>query len=603
LLKQIFLSFIAIALIVLGVDIYKKNIINRTFDMACGPASYGIAKHFNPERGPYFGLLRGDDDSGMIIDSLGFAKPENAVGLRDADVFSTVVRNDTIDAESEPYFAPEIIGEQQTYTIDIAINGASVGDPVRGWIDFNGNGNFEEDEKASTEYNTGNKVSLTWRLPLNLNPSLTFLRIRTCESTFVENLESPSEAVKTGEVEDYPVRITKTIVPQADLKDYIDFLPYNGKSVASEILPIISDLTIGKNKISIKLSGTMPDIVGINNLHEPSITGLRIGHEDTTKVDINNPMIVTLKPSVSLENINFQIIDIDAGDNIKVEGFNKGVPVSPFISNCIDNFFYQYNSVTKLIYGNPANDAGNGKLMPSSLSMSVNVCFKGFVDSIKLSYADSEPGSSGTFTIGNFNARKHNIPDVEIEQFSAKENAATELLSWKMSKSYHLLSYSIERSYDNVIFETIGTKSIANGKDSLYAFTDHTISPIINYCFYRLKKVAFDNHVSYSPIYRVKRNEFISTSGFVTDKFEFTTQIKAILLKDMKGEIKVTLYDYNGTIFGNWRFENKKETDTINLGNLASIPVNIYYVQVTNNTNRYTVEVNKEVNVEATHGK
>ncbi len=597
------MSFIALALIVLGVDIYKKNILNRTFDMGCGPISYGLAKHFNPERGPYFGLLRGDDDRSMRIDSLGFAKPENAVGFRDADAFSTIVRNDTIDAESEPYFAPEIIGEKQTYTIDISINAANAGDPVRGWIDFNGNGSFEDDEKASAEYSSGNKVSLTWRLPLDLNPSLTFLRIRTCERTFIENLESPTESVKTGEVEDYPVRITKTIVPQADLKEYIDFSPFAGKSIPAEILHIINNLPIGKNKISITLSGTKADIIGINNLHEPSITGLRVGHEDTTKVDVNNPITVTLKPSVSLENVNFQIIDIDAGDNIKVEGFNKGVVVSPFISNCIDNFFYQYNSVTKLIYGNRANDAGNGKLMPSSLSMSVNVSFKGFVDSIKLSYADSEPGSSGTFTIGNFNARKYNMPEVEIVQFSAKENADAEILSWKMNKSYHLLSYAIERSYDNVIFETIGTKSIGTGKDSLYTFTDNTISPIINYCFYRIKKVAFDNHVSYSSIYRVKRNEFISTSGFITDKFEFNKEIKAILLKDMKGEINVTLYDYNGAIFRNWQFDNKKEADTLNLGNLAGVPVNIYYIQLTNNGNKYTIEVNKEAIVDTTHGK
>ena len=306
--NHILLILIMILLIFLGVDLYKKNIANRTFDIGCAPASYGFAQHFDPEKGPYFGKLRGDNDRDIILEGIAFSKSENMKGVSDNDAFPSTNNHEAINKNSEPDFAPEIIGERQSYSIIIPINNATAGEPIRGWIDFNGNGIFEEDEKAAGEYISGTSVNLTWRLPLILHPSLTYLRIRTCERTFVENIESPSRSVETGEVEDYVVRITKTIIPQADLKESIDFLPFNGKNGLKDVLPIINNLILGKNNISIKISGTNPEIIGINNLHEASITGLLIGHNSNKAVTNNNPIVLTLKASTLLENINFQLL-------------------------------------------------------------------------------------------------------------------------------------------------------------------------------------------------------------------------------------------------------------------------------------------------------
>jgi hypothetical protein len=313
-LKKKFLLFVVcVFLVVLGFDLYTKNIANRTFDIGCGPSSYGLAQHFGPEKGPYFGKLRGDNDRDIILDHIAFSKIENIKGLKDNDAFPRTNLNERININSEPDFAPEIIAEKQSYSVSIPINAAIAGDPVRGWIDFNGNGVFDEDEKAAAEYISGPTVNLTWRLPLILNPSLTYLRIRTCERTFVENIESPSRSVETGEVEDYVLRITKTITPRADLKESIDFLPFAGKNGIKDVLPIINNLIIGKKNISIKLSGTNPEIIGINNLQEASLTGLLIGHNSNTAITSNNPIVLTLKANELLENVNFQLLDIDAG--------------------------------------------------------------------------------------------------------------------------------------------------------------------------------------------------------------------------------------------------------------------------------------------------
>lgn len=594
--KQILLIFVSVVLIFLGVDLYKRNIANRTFDIGCASTSYGLAQHFDPEKGPYFGKHRGDNDRDIIIDSVAFAKSENMIGTKDNDGFPRVNKNEVININSEPDFAPEIIAEKQSYSISIPINAAEAGDPVRGWIDFNGNGIFEEDEKAAGEYISGATVNLTWRLPLILNPSLTYLRIRTCERTFVENIESPSRSVKTGEVEDYVVRITKTITPQADLKESIDFLPFAGKNGIKDVAPIINNLMIGKNNISIKISGTTPEIIGINNLQEPSLTGLLIGHNSNTALTNNNPIVLTLKASALLENVNFQLLDIDGGDKIKIQGYRKGEVVAPSINNLIDNFYYQFNNITSEVYSNMHTNAGADSMMASCLSMSVNVNFSGFIDSVKLTYTDTSPSSTGTFTIGNFSARKYNIPETNIEQFTTYEIEETQILYWKISKNNRLLSYFVERSYDNVTYETIGSKFIKNTKDSLFSFVDKDISPAINYCFYRIKTMTDDNHVSFSQTYRIKRNESTTTSGFITEKFNFNSEINVILLKDMTGQIKVNLYDYKGGNYGNWNFENKKAKDVLLLNNLSNIPENMYYIQIINNTNKYNLEVNKVIN-------
>ncbi len=580
----------------LGIDLYRKNVLFRKGDLGDAPKSYGIATHYNPEKGPYFGANRGDDDDQNAIDSsmFVFATVDNAIGSNDEDAFLYNAKNLDINANSSPLFIPEISAEEPVYSLKIPVNGAEAGDPVRGWIDFNGNGKFEEDEKAGTQYKYGTFVTLTWRLPLHLNTMLTYLRIRTCKSIYATEIEFPDGATTTGEVEDYVVRIMKSIVPSSELKEYIDFTPFDGVNGIKETAPIINNLKIGDRKIAVKLLGN-PEIVGITNRHDATITGLRIGHEDTSHRDKANPIIVIFKSDSLLENVNFQLIDIDGGDRIKIEGFKNGTPVSFSISNLTDNYFHQFNAVLNEVYSDGGTDAGTDSLISSSLDMSVNVGFNDFIDSIKLTYTDDFIESSGTFTIGNFSSRKYNLPGVVVQNFIAAELEDAINLNFKIPNAFHISSYLIERGYDGVLYENVGAVSLKNSHDTAFAFADKTLPPVVQYCYYRIKIVEIDNHVSYSPVLRVRKKGSISLSGFKTSNPSFSSTIDLMLLTDMPNKIKVNMYDYEGKKTGYWEFGDKKKNDVLLLGNFDKLPDNIYYFEIINQDKKYLIEVYKNI--------
>jgi GEVED domain len=597
LIKNILFSVITLAITGLGVNLYKKNVLFREADYGDAPVTYGLAKHYNPNAGPYFGQNRGDDDSKVLnLDSLIFATTDNGDGKNDEDAFLYNGNNTSINSNSLPLFIPEIRAEEPVYTLKIPIKDAEPGDPVRGWIDFNGNAKFDEDEKAATQYKDGAFVILTWRLPVQLNTALTYLRLRTCKQIYVEEIEFPNGAATSGEVEDYVVRIIKSIIPSPELKEYIDFTPFDEASGLKTVAPIIGNLKIGDKKIHIKVLNN-PEIIGINSRHDAGITGLRIGHEDTTVRNKKNPIIVTLNADELLENVNFQLIDIDGGDRIKIEGYNKGMPVPFSINNLTDNYFYQFNTELNEIYSDASTDAGTDSLIPSSLDMAININFKDFIDSIKLTYTDDALESSGSFTIGNFSTRKYNFPPVNIQNFSAAEKEDSINLNWILKNAFHISSYLIERSYDGILYETVGSKQLKNSPDTSFSFTDNTLPPVMQYCYYRIKIVEIDNHYSYSPVLRFRKKGSISLSGFKTSNPSFTSTVDLMLLTDMPGKITVTMHDYAGKKTGLWLFENKLKNDILMIGNFDKLPDDIYYIEISNQDKKYLIEVYKNVTV------
>jgi hypothetical protein len=595
LIKNILFSLITLAIACMGINLYKKNVLFIKADYSDAPVSYGLAKHCNPTAGPYFGQIRGDDDSkGQNFGSLIFATADNAGGKNDEDAFSYGGNNTLVTSTSLPLFINEIRAEEPVYTLTIPIKSANPGDPVRGWIDFNGNEKFEDDEKAGTVYKDGASVILTWRLPLQLNATLTYLRIRTCKQMYAEEIEFANSTATTGEVEDHVVRIIKSIIPSPEQKEYVDFMPFNEINGIRAIAPIINNLKIGDKKIHIKVLNN-PEIIGINSRHDAGITGLRIGHEEQTIRDKKNPIIVIFKLAALLENVNFQIIDIDGGDRIKIEGFKKGAPVSFSINSLTDNYFYQFNATLNEVYSNGSTDEGSDSLNPSALDMAINIGFNDFIDSIKLTYTDDYVKISGTFTIGNFSARKYNLPKVLVQNFIAAETEGTINLSWKIPSVLHLSSYLIERSYDGVLYETIGTKLITNSYDTAFAFDDKTLAPVVQYCYYRIKMVEIDKHYSYSPVVRVRKKGSVSLSGFKTSNAEFTATIDLMLLIDMPGKIKVNMYNYEGAKTGYWEFEDKKKNDIFLLGNFDKLPEDTYYIEIINQNKKYLIEVYKNI--------
>jgi GEVED domain len=582
------LGLIALVLTGLGFDLYKRNILYRTSDKGDAPNSYGIATHYKPEQGPYFGSKRGNNDGTdtFYYEKKIFATADNVSWGGDEDAFKNT-SSDTL----LPVFLPEVFVENETYALTIPIKDAEPGDPVKGWIDFNGNGRFDKTEKASAFYGIGNTVSLTWVLPFELNPKLTYARIRTCKKIYEQDLEFPDGEVKSGEVEDYVVRIVKSLPPSSELRDYIDFHSFYGTAGAANTSSVINKMKIGSREIAFKISGTAPEVIGINNLHEASITGLRIGH-DEVEVGEKNPIILTVKTDSVVENLSFQLIDIDGGDRVKIEGFRKGVPVSFSVGNITDNYFYEFNDDIHEIYSTGYTDAGNDSFIPSSLDMAITVFFEGFADSIKLTYSD-EAGTSGTFSMANFSIRRFSSSPVLIQHFTSTENAEAIDLSWNTLNYQNAKLFSIERSNDGILFEVAGQKQAKDCIEGNCTFKDSTLSPALQSCYYRIKIIETDNHTDHSPLFRMRRNIAPGLTGFKTESEVFTSDITVKMLIDMPGVINVNLYDYQAQRIRNWVYTDKKRDDTLSITGLNMLTEGSYYIQLLNDGKKYLVEVFK----------
>jgi hypothetical protein len=588
-LKNIVYSLLLLIILILGVLKTREHLFNRLSDDGDAPNSYGLALHYKPDEGPFLGKKRGNSNN-LNNDTIAFADSHNPNQNRD-DAFPFLGDTTDVEAYNKPLLAPDIIAEDDVYNLSVPLSNASIGDPVRGWIDFNGNGIFEDTEKASTEYKSSGTVILSWRLPLDLKNVLTIMRLRTCSRLYKEEIEFPNGKATTGEVEDYAVRISKTNIPSTEIKEKLDFSPFIEIEGAENIKSIIKNMAFGNVKFAITLGGAAPDVIGINDKHDASVTGLRIGHFTETIVDYKKPIIVYFKSASLLENFNFQIIDIDGGDKIKIEGFNKGKPVEFEISNLSDNYYAQYNSITKEVYGDISADAGGEQFIQSSLDMGVNIKFSNFIDSVKLTYVDDSPQSSGTFTLGNFTVRKYQLEDVMVKDFAAKDEGESVRLTWETLKNENLSSYAIERSVDGETYETINTSKSTNSAQA--KFIDNTLSPAFQICFYRIKLIEKDNHISYSSVFRLRRNLSQSLLGFKPLDFNFMKKdsIQLLLLKDMPGEIKLNMYNYGAKKVKEWVFKDKKKSDTIVLTRLLDLPESIYYIEIFNNNNKFLAEI------------
>ncbi len=135
---------------------------------------------------------------GALIDSEGNYQPSVGANLDDTTGID--------DEDSIPMPSPLVAYPGLTYSqpnVVCAGNGY-----VTGWVDWNGDGTFDAGEASNTALCSGGSVSLTWTVPANVATSSSYLRLRM-GSTAAASQQATGLAATPGEVEDYPISITK----------------------------------------------------------------------------------------------------------------------------------------------------------------------------------------------------------------------------------------------------------------------------------------------------------------------------------------------------------------------------------------------------------
>ena len=183
-------------------------------DKGDAPSSYGEAVHAITENGtvsqPYLGTVKADVD----IDT-----PNKVKEPWKTDDINTPVSSSGPDegeqeltGQNNNYF--NYLASNQTHTLDVIANtGNNDTSFVRGWVDFNNNGVFDEGEASEvvTVPRTGangSTIKLVFKnSPQITNTDLDYLGVRVRTSLAKDSILKPVGVAYSGEVEDFEIKV------------------------------------------------------------------------------------------------------------------------------------------------------------------------------------------------------------------------------------------------------------------------------------------------------------------------------------------------------------------------------------------------------------
>ena len=182
-------------------------------DYGDAPDSYGT---LSASGGPVHGL----DYNGYFNLHLGESVDADANGFGDGDDDNLDASDDdsegaTPDDEDGVFFPAALTVTSTSYSVDLAIvNGTGTNANLVGWIDFDGDGVFQNDESTSMIISGSGSTTLTWNsIPADIIAGTTYARFRLTTDPITG--ANPGGFASDGEVEDYQIVIENAI---ADLE-------------------------------------------------------------------------------------------------------------------------------------------------------------------------------------------------------------------------------------------------------------------------------------------------------------------------------------------------------------------------------------------------
>ncbi|MGT2772461.1 YSIRK-type signal peptide-containing protein, partial [Streptococcus marimammalium] len=179
-------------------------------DVGDAPASYGYVAHAiksTPgETSPFLGLEKPDFD---VVQT--DTQETGDAWVRDDNNDVEDEGDNQLSADGNPFVIHQ--AEKQEYTLSIKANrNGNDRAFVKGWIDFNNNGRFEENESSEMiEVTTDGPINLIFQnTPQVIDSEISALGARVRIALKLEEIELPIDLATSGEVEDF---LIKTIHP------------------------------------------------------------------------------------------------------------------------------------------------------------------------------------------------------------------------------------------------------------------------------------------------------------------------------------------------------------------------------------------------------
>lgn len=270
-----------------GITAMSIGLLVPRADYGDAPSSYGTAAHL------FYDWVHGNDSgvsasgtnindasfrpgglSPLTTDHLGTVGPDGEPGTSSSDnAYGIAGANEENGWPTSPAINAGTAGT--TLTRSIACSGTGT---VAGWIDFDGNGTFDSDERAAGTCSGANgTASLSWTVPNDIQAGTTWVRLRYAQNA--SEVASPSGTATSGEVEDAQITIaqasanlvvTKTNTPAAGASDQANDTVVKGSSQTYTIVvtnngPQPANGAIVRDPVSSGLTCTSASCTGTTN--------------------------------------------------------------------------------------------------------------------------------------------------------------------------------------------------------------------------------------------------------------------------------------------------------------------------------------------------
>ncbi|WP_408901499.1 GEVED domain-containing protein [Photobacterium piscicola] len=287
-----------------------------------------------------------------------------------------------------------VAGDTLSLTVPVVTSGS---DNLYGWIDFDLDGVFDNDETATVTVNASGNSTLNFTVPADVQIMDTFVRLRICSSGEVCN--QPTGSAGDGEVEDHLI----SLKPLGDLALMLAMDPSVNVTLGIPFNVVVSIENMGAT-VALNTKVTLPIPAGYSfvkayagdgtteiSTYDPVTGILDLG---AIGLGFNDYAVIRLAPqSLTAPAINAEIIETSINDNDSTpnNGFGNGEDdtdiVIPIISNTVQPNICEAPVVFE---GGDAYLAANGEYIvtPNTTNQQGYLWSYGYIDLNQPMYAE-----------------------------------------------------------------------------------------------------------------------------------------------------------------------------------------------------------------------